>query len=75
MTLQVELPKWPIGTDLLLRKGRNAAYPARIVGYHVEHDTDTGNTNVTYRVKYRVAEQIIIANLARATVDMAPKGE
>jgi hypothetical protein len=73
MQLQVELPKWPVGTDFLLIKGRDDKRPAKVIGYHVEHDTDTGHTNVTYRIEYSVAGQRVTANVARATLDRAPK--
>lgn len=71
VTLTVELPKHPVGTQFTWRKARGVYRDCTIVGYHIEHNTDTGKTDVTYRVSYPFISQTMTATLARSTVDMA----
>ena len=71
ITLLVELPKHKVGTQFTWRKARGVSHEVTIVGYHVEHNTDTGHTDVTYRVSYPFINQTMTAVLARSTVDMA----
>lgn len=71
ITITAELPKNPIGTKFIYRYGKQK-YDAEVIGYHIEHNTDTGNIDVTYRAKYDFAGlQIMIVTVARSTVDMA----
>jgi len=70
-TLKYDLPKHAVGTKFTYRVGKGK-YEATVVGYHVEHNTDTGYVNVTYRAEYLFAGmQMITATVARSTVDMA----
>lgn len=72
MELKVELPKHPIGTKFTWRRSKSERYNVEIVGYHIEHNTDTNNTDVTYRVQYKLGDmQVMTATVARSTVDMA----
>lgn len=71
MLLDFELPKWPVGTTFLYVRGAKQKHDATIIGYHIEHDTDTGRTNVTYRISYDIGVQLMVATVARSTVDMA----
>lgn len=67
--LNIELPKHPIGIKFTYRYGKQS-YDAEVIGYHIEHDTDTGYTNVQYRAQYNFAGlQIMKINVARSTVD------
>ena len=70
-TLLVELPKHKVGTQFTWRKARGVYRECTIVGYHIEHNTDTGHIDVTYRVSYPFINQTMTAVLARSTVDMA----
>lgn len=64
MTLTVEMPRWDVGTPLTYR-GRSA----EVIGYHIEHDTDTGACNVTYRIAYEFSGQHMTVTVPRSTVD------
>lgn len=64
MQLKVELPRLDIGLKFNY-KGRITT----IIGYHIEHDTDTNHTNATYRVAYEFAGQKMTATLPRSTVE------
>ena len=69
MQLNVELPKHSIGTKFVYQYGKQK-YDAEIIGYHIEHSTDTNFTNVTYRAKYKLGDlQVMTATVARSTVD------
>lgn len=69
-TISFEYPKWPVGTVFTYRTKRDAR-KATVVGYDVHHTTDTGETWVTYRIRYDFVGQIITATVPRATVDRA----
>ena len=72
MNLTVELPKHPIGTKFTWKRSKSERYDVEVVGYHVEHNTDTGVTDVTYRIQYNLGDiQVMTATVARSTVDMA----
>lgn len=72
LNLQWTPPKHKIGTKFEWVKTRTNRHEVTIIGYNIEHHTDTGYTNVTYRVEYSFLNgQNIIATLARSTVDMA----
>lgn len=72
MQLNFRVPKHDIGSEFMYRPNRHAEYKAKIVGYHIEHNTDTFKTDVTYRVRYNFAGlQMMTVNLSRATVDRA----
>lgn len=70
MELSIQLPKHPIGTTFTWVRGRKSRHEATVVGYHIEHDTDTNHTNVQYRIQYDIGVQLMVATVARATVDM-----
>ena len=67
MDLHVELPKHKIGTTFLL--GGKHKREATVTGYHIEHDTDTGQTLAQYRATYKLAGQTMTATVPRATLD------
>lgn len=72
MQLNVELPKHLIGTKFTWRRSRSERYDVEVIGYHIEHNTDTGKTDVTYRVQYNLGDlQVMTATVARSTVDIA----
>ena len=76
MTIDVELPKHQVGTKFTWVRNRKTKHEAEVVGYSIEHHTDTGYTNVSYRISYDIGVQIMTATVARSTVDMATeKGE
>ena len=71
ITITAELPKHPIGTKFIYRHGKQK-YDAEVIGYHIEHNTDTDYISVTYRARYDFAGlQIMTVTVARSTVDMA----
>jgi hypothetical protein len=65
-----ELPQHQIGTHFTYKPGKES-YDATVIGYHVEHDTDTGQTNVTYRISYNFGGQRIVTDVPRTTVERA----
>lgn len=77
--LEVELPPRPIGTRFIYSVANSGE--AEVIGYHVEHDTDSGLTDVTYRVEYAFgggspyANQLITTDVPRATVERALGGK
>jgi deferrochelatase/peroxidase EfeB len=74
-TITTELPKHPVGTKFTWKRSRTERYDVEVIGYHIEHNTDTGKTDVTYRIKYNLGDiQIMTATVARSTVDMAVMG-
>ncbi len=69
-----ELPKHKVGTKFTYRHGKNK-FDAEVIGYHIEHNTDTKRTEVTYRAKYELAGmQTMFVTVARSTVDMSVMG-
>lgn len=73
MTLEIVLPRHQVGTKFTYRYGKNS-YDAEVIGYHIEHNTDTGNTDVTYRIVYSFIpglQDTMTATVARSTVDKA----
>lgn len=70
-THSFELPKHPIGTKFIWVRGKAARHEAEVIGYHLELNTDTQQANVQYRIRYDIGVQIMTANVARSTVDMA----
>jgi hypothetical protein len=68
--IEVSAPAHPVGTTFTYRKGKQA-HAAEVVGYHVEHDTDSGVTSVIYRVAYDFAGQRMVASVPRSIVDRA----
>ena len=65
-----ELPKHPKGTTFEWVRSRKEKHQATVVGYHIEHNTDTGRTEVQYRIQYDIGVQLMTATVARSTVDM-----
>lgn len=71
MTITFDLPKHKIGSKFIYKYGKQK-FDAEIIGYHIEHNTDTDTTNVTYRIAYNFAGlQDMTATVARSTVDKA----
>lgn len=68
--LNIDLPKHNVGTKFMYRRGKLHT-EAEIVGYNIDHNTDTNRSNVTYRIQYAFGTQVMVANVARSTVDMA----
>lgn len=69
-----ELPKHKVGTKFVYRYGK-AKFDATVIGYHIEHNTDTKKSEVTYRAEYKLGDlQIMKVNVARATVDSSVVG-
>lgn len=71
MTIEFTPPKHPVGTKFTWVRSRKVKHEAEVIGYSVEHHTDTGYTNVSYRIQYDIGVQVVQAVVARATVDMA----
>ena len=70
--LTVELPKYPVGTKFTWVRNRTTRHNVEVIGYHIEHNTDTKRTDVTYRIQYKLGDiQVMTATVARSTVDMA----
>lgn len=69
-TVTYEEPKHPIGTTFEWVRSRKVKHTATVVGYHIEHNTDTGRTEVQYRISYDIGVQMMTATVARSTVDM-----
>ena len=46
-----------------------------IVGLHIEHDTDTGETKLQYRIAYTFSGQAMTAVVPRTTIDRAKWSE
>lgn len=75
ITITAELPKHPVGTKFTWKRSRSERYDVEVIGYHIEHNSDTGKTDVTYRIQYKLGDiQIMTATVARSTVDMAVMG-
>ena len=71
MQLTIELPKHPVGTQFTYRRPKQS-HQATIVGYHIEHDTDSDRTRVSCRISYNFAGlQQMTATVPPATVDRA----
>jgi hypothetical protein len=71
MQVNFSLPKHPVGTTFTWVRSRKVKYEATVVGYHLEYDTDTGRTEVQYRISYDIGVQMMTATVARSTIDMA----
>jgi hypothetical protein len=74
INIQVEAPRHPIGTTFTWRKGirnRPGGVPAAVVGFHIEHDTDTGKATIIYRIAYDFAGQAMRASVPQSIVDRA----
>lgn len=69
-TVTYEEPKHPIGTTFKWVRSRKVKHQATVVGYHIEHNTDTERTEVQYRISYDIGVQMMTATVARSTVDM-----
>jgi hypothetical protein len=69
-TVTYEEPKHPIGTTFEWVRSRKVKHQATVVGYHIEHNTDTERTEVQYRISYDIGVQMMVATVARSTVDM-----
>lgn len=70
--LVFEYPKHNVGTRFVWKKSKNVTHDATVIGYHIEHNTDTKRTDVTYRIQYKLGDiQVMTATVARSTVDMA----
>jgi hypothetical protein len=56
----------PVGT--VFQQGGKGKRPTTIIGYHVQFDSDTQKTDITYRVQYEFGGQTIITDVPRNTV-------
>ena len=66
-----ELPKHPVGTEFEWVRSRKVKHQAKVIGYVIEHHTDTKRSNAMYKIQYDIGVQIMTATVARSTVDMA----
>lgn len=67
IALEIETPKWPIGTKFDYRK----IGEVEVVGYRLTHDTDTNTTKVEYRIAYDLCGQHMAAEVVQTTIDRA----
>jgi hypothetical protein len=60
----------PVGTEFKLRKGKSTR-DATVIGYRIEHNSDTGVTSVSYRVGYDFCGQRMTDDYPRNTITRA----
>jgi hypothetical protein len=72
LCLEVDLPPRPIGTRFPFKQSsRNPARDAEIVGYHIEHDTDSEITKIGYRIAYDFIGQRVTIDVPPTTIERA----
>lgn len=68
----ITLGLYRVGTEFTYQPGSyKDRRPATVVGYHIEHNTDTGKTSIGYRIKYDTALNPIVTDVPATTVTRA----
>lgn len=71
-TIEYTLPPTGTGFQFEYNPTSKQKYVATVIGYHIEHNTDTGNTTVQYRISYgNPGMNYMVGNVSPSTVARA----